>query len=100
MFPVSVTGGVYRAGKGNEWIVEVEFELVAAVVVANQALLGELGQGGADGGGAQAAELAQALNGDGFLQVSQDATNLLSDRHDGRIGQGVTRPGQSQSGTG
>ena len=41
--------------------------MVAAVVVAHQALLGELGQGGTDGGGAQAAELAQALNGDGFL---------------------------------
>ena len=67
MFPVSVTGGVYRAGKGNERIVEVEFELVAAVVVAKEALLGEFGQGGANGGSAQAAELAQALNGDGGL---------------------------------
>ena len=45
----------------------MECELVAAVVVANEALVGELGQGGADGGGAQAAELAQTLNGDGFL---------------------------------
>ena len=32
-----------RAGKGNEWIVEVEFELVAPVVVANEALVGKLG---------------------------------------------------------
>ena len=100
MFPISLTEGVYRAGKGNERIIEVEFELVAPVVVANQALLGEFGQSGADRGGAQAAELAQPLNGDGFLQVGQDATNPLSDRLWRRIGQGVTQPGQSQSGTG
>ena len=67
MFPVSVTAGVYRAGKGKEWIIGMEFELVAAVVVANEALLGEFRQGGANGGGAPAAELAQSLNGDGFL---------------------------------
>ena len=78
MFPVSVTPGVYRGGKGNQWIIEVEFELVAAVVVANQALFGKLGQGGADGGGAQAAELTQPLHGDGFLQISQDTTNPMS----------------------
>ena len=35
-FPVSVTGRAYRAGKGKERIVEAEFELVAAAVVANQ----------------------------------------------------------------
>ena len=56
MFPVSVTLGVYRAGKGNEGVVEVEFELVAPVVVANQALLGEFGQGRANGGGATGPE--------------------------------------------
>ena len=54
-------------GKGKEGIVEVAFELVAAVIVAHHALLGELGQSGVDGGGAQAAELTQALNGDGLL---------------------------------
>lgn len=67
VFPVSVTAGVYREGKGNEWIVEVKLELVATVVVANEALFGELGQSVADGGGAQSAELAQTLHGDGFL---------------------------------
>jgi len=67
VFPVSVTAGVWRAGKGNEGMVEGEFELVAPMVVANEALVGELGQGGTDGGGAQAAELTQALNGDGLL---------------------------------
>ena len=45
MFPVSLTLGVYGTGKGNEGIVEVELELVATVIVANHALLGEFGQG-------------------------------------------------------
>ena len=67
MFPVSLTLGVYRAGKGNERIVEMEFELVAAVIVANEALFGELGQGVADSGGAHSAELSEALHGDGLL---------------------------------
>ena len=96
MFPVSVTAGVWRVGKGKEGIVEVVFELVAAGIVAHHALRGELGQGGADGGGAQAAELAQAVNGEGFLPVSQDATNALNDRLDGGIGEGVAGAGQSQ----
>ena len=53
-------------GKGKEGIVEVAFELVAAVIVAHRTLFGELGQRRADGGRAQAAKLAQVLNGDGL----------------------------------
>ena len=87
-------------GKGNEGIVEVEFDLIAATVVANQALVEEFSQGGTDGRGAQAAELAQALHGGGFLQVSQDAANPLSSRHTWRIGHDVCGRNQSQGRTG
>ena len=77
----------------------MEFELVAAVVMAKEALLGKFGEGSADSGSAQAAELTKALNGDGFLQVSQDATNALSYRLGGWIG-GEETGSQSQSRTG
>ena len=84
MFPVSVTAGVSRAGKGNERIVEVKFELVAAAVVADESLLGKCGQSLANGGSAQAGQLAQALHGDGFLLFSQETTDALGDGFRGR----------------
>lgn len=62
--------------------------MVAAAVVADQALLGKLGQGGADGGGAQACEFAQALHRDGFLLFGQEATDALSEGWRGRVGSG------------
>lgn len=98
MFPVSVTPGPYRRGKGNEWVIEVKFELVTAAVVAGEALLGKFSQGGADGGSAQAGELAQALHGDGFLLVGQETTDALSDRVRGRVGRG--RGGEDGQGKG
>jgi hypothetical protein len=64
VFPVSVSAGVYRAGKGNGWIIPGKLELVAFGGVAEDALLGELGQAGTQGGGADAAEFAQRLCGD------------------------------------
>jgi hypothetical protein len=101
VFPVSVTAGSYRRGKGNEGIVEVKFELVTAAVVADQALLGKFGQGIADGGSAQAGQLAKALDGDGFLLVSQETAHALSDRFGRRFsGSGGGDHGQGESGAG
>ena len=100
VFPVSVSLGVYRAGNGKRGL---EFELVAAVVVANEfALVGEFGQGGADGGGAQAAELAQLLNGDGFLELGQGATNPMSHRRGWRVrlASGGGQPAKARAGPG
>ena len=51
-FPVSVSFRVYRVGNG-QW----EFELVAAGVANHFTQRGEFGQGGADRGRANAAEL-------------------------------------------
>src|ERR1700690_2516164 len=56
-FPVSVSFGVYRVGNGQR-----EFELVAAGVTDDFTLGGEFGQGGADGGGANATDFLQLLN--------------------------------------
>ena len=65
-FPVSVSFGVYRVGNGQR-----EFELVAAGVPDDFALGGQFGQGGTDLGGANAAELLQLLNRNGFLELGQ-----------------------------
>jgi hypothetical protein len=42
--------------------------------------LGQLSQAGANRGGAQAAEFAQLLNGDGLIQTGQDLLNALESR--------------------
>ena len=67
IFPVSVSLGVYRRGKGNGWSLEGWIELIAATIVSHHASLGQLCQAGANRGGAQAAELAQLLHGDGLM---------------------------------
>src|ERR1041384_2050905 len=58
-FPVSVSLGVYRAGKGKGQI-----ELIAFGVAAEFSLLGQLFQGGAEGFRADGAEFAQLLDGE------------------------------------
>ena len=65
-FPVSVSFRVYREGNG-QW----EFELVAAGIMNDFAAGGEFSQGGADFGGANAAEFLHLLNGDRFLELGQ-----------------------------
>ena len=57
LFPVSVSLGVYRAGKGKG-----EIELIAFGVAAQFSLLGQLFQSGAESFGANGAELAQLLH--------------------------------------
>jgi len=85
VFPVSVSAGVYRAGKGNGWIIQGKLELVAFGGVAEDALLGELGQAGTQGGGAHAAEFAQLLDGGGLAQLSQCLEDPIHSR-DLRVG--------------
>jgi hypothetical protein len=65
-FPVSVSLGVYRAGNG-QW----QFELITTGVTNDLACGGELGQGGADVGGAHATEFLQLLDRDRFLHLGQ-----------------------------
>ena len=54
-----------------------EFDLVAFWVANDFSVGGELGQGRADGGGADATEFLQPLNGDGFLELGQGLTHSL-----------------------
>src|SRR5271165_5535911 len=64
VFPVSVSQGVYRRGKGNGWSLRGSIELIASTIVSHRASLDQLSQAGANCGGAQAAELAQLLHSD------------------------------------
>lgn len=91
-FPVSVSRGGYREGKGQR-----EFELVAARVPHDFAGGGELGQGGADGGGAHAAQFAQVLQGRGFRALRQGLAHALPWRG-GKVGlhRGAFRHRQGQ----
>ena len=93
-FPVSVSLGVYRAGKGNG-----ELELIAAGVADDLTrLAAEFGQGGAQRGGAHAAELAQALHGSRSVELGQGLAHAL-ERGEGASGlsdgpAAATRQGQ------
>ena len=62
VFPVSVSIRVHRAGNGKR-----QFELIASGVTNDFPLGGELGQGRANVGGANATKLLQLLNGARFL---------------------------------
>ena len=64
-FPVSISLGVYRAGKGKRQV-----ELITFGIAAQFALLGQLFQGGAERFGADSAEFTQLLHGeDRFLEL-------------------------------
>jgi hypothetical protein len=80
VFPVSVSLGVYKRGKGNGWWWRGSIELIASAIVSDHASLGQLSQAGANRGGAQAAELAQLLDSDGLLQAGQDLLDALESR--------------------
>ena len=54
--------------------------MIASAIVGYHAGLGQLSQAGANRGGAQAAELAQLLDGDGLLQAAQDLLDALESR--------------------
>ena len=77
-FPVSVSLGVYRVGKGNEWIFKGEAELIAPLIATDQALFRELSQGRADGRGFHSTELAQVLHRGGLLELGEDLTHSLN----------------------
>src|SRR5712691_7355895 len=51
VFPVSVSLGVYRAGKGNVLGAGGNSELIASAIAADEPPLGEFSQSGANGGG-------------------------------------------------
>jgi len=78
-FPVSFPWGVSlgrETGKRRSgWL-----ELITFGMTRDQALLGELGQGRANGGGAHSAQLAQALKGDGLILLGQNLANSLGGR--------------------
>jgi len=78
MFPVSLSLAVYRRGKG--WRLEGWIELIASTIAGHRASLDQSGQAGANRGGAQAAELAQLLDGDGLIQAGQDLPDVLESR--------------------
>ena len=73
MFPVSISLGVYRAGKGKRQV-----ELITFGIAAEFTLLGQLFQGGAERFGANSAEFAQLLHReDRFLELGQGGTDAL-----------------------
>jgi len=51
--------------------------------VAHHAIIGQLSQTRANRGGAQAAEFAQLLHGDGLIQAGQDLFDALQSRRFG-----------------
>ena len=59
---------------------EAWIELIASVIPAHHAGLSKMSQAGANRGGAQAAELAQLLHGDGLIQAGQDLLDALESR--------------------
>ncbi len=71
-FPVSVAFRVYRAGNGQR-----QFKLVAPSIPNHFTPSGELGQRGADLGGANAAEFLQLLNRDGIPDLGQRLAHPL-----------------------
>jgi len=70
-----------------------QLELVSPGVALDQPLLGELGQTGAQGGGANAAELAQVLDRSRLSELSQNLADPIHggegvlSRSDGRFDQ-------------
>ena len=50
--------------------------MIASTIVAHLALIGQLSQAGANRGGAQTAEFAQLLHGNGLIQTGQDLPSL------------------------
>ena len=52
-------------------------ELIAFAMSGHRASVGKFGQTGANRGGAQAAEFAQLLDGNGLIQASQDLLDAL-----------------------
>ena len=92
VFPVSVSLGVYRVGNGKQ------FELIASGVPHDFSLGGQFRQGGADGGGAHAAEFAQLVQRHRFLELSQSLTHPIHRcRWRGGFDQGTLKNRQSQS---
>ena len=77
-FPVSVSLGVYRVGKGNEWIFKGEAELIASPIATDQPLFREFGQSRAEGRGFHSTELAQVLHGGGLLELCEDLAHSLN----------------------
>ena len=106
VFPVSVSLEAYRRGKGNGWSLRGSIELIASTIVSQRASLDQLSQAGANRGGAQAAEFAQLLDGDGLSQAGQDLLDALeslataSFRTGVGNGSGVARHRESQRRTG
>jgi len=83
---------VYRTGKGNGVREQGEFELIAAGVVDEESLLGQLGQAGTKGGGAHGAVVAEFLEADGPIQLGEGLANPLLGL--GRRGRGCGRVGR------
>ena len=84
-FPWGPIGGEREtAGDG-----ESSIELIASAIVGHHASLGQLSQAGANRGGAQAAELAQLLDGDGLIQAGQDLLDALESRRGSEPGSGM-----------
>ena len=54
--------------------------MIASAIVADDAVIGQLSQADANRGGAQAAELAQLLDGDRLIQAGQDLLDALQSR--------------------
>jgi hypothetical protein len=81
-------------------------ELIASTIVSHHISLDQLSQAGANRGGAQAAEFAQLLYGDGLIQAGQDLLDALeslataSFRTGVGNGSGVARHRESQRRTG
>ena len=97
VFPVSVSLGVYRAGKGKR-----EIELVAFGVATEFSLLGQLFQGRAERFSANSAEFAQLLHGEHrFLELGQGGADALDGTGFGfGLGEGFFQHRQSQGRTG
>src|ERR1700683_3766770 len=98
-FPVSVSLGAYRRGKGNGWSLRGSIELIASTIVSHRASLDQLSQAGANRCGAQAAELAQLLRDDRLIQAGQDLLDALKRRRFRTgigNGSGVARHRESQ----
>jgi hypothetical protein len=89
-------------GKGNGWSLQGSIELIASTIVSHHISLDQLSQAGANRGGAQAAEFAQLLYGDGLIQAGQDLLDALESLATARFrtgvgnGSGVARHRESQ----
>ena len=75
VLPVSVSLRVYRRGNGKG-----QFKLVALAIANDLALVGELRQSRAKGGGANAAEFLQLARADRLVQLGQGLADALGGR--------------------